>query len=93
MGLAIVFLFLVPWLDRSPVKSIRYKGWICKLALALFAVSFVALAYLGLQPSTPTSTALARVFSGIYFLYFIGMPFYTRWDKPKPVPDRVRFHD
>jgi ubiquinol-cytochrome c reductase cytochrome b subunit len=93
MGLAIVFLFLVPWLDRSPVKSIRYRGWICKLALALFAVSFVALGYLGLKPPSPTYVVLARVFSAGYFGFFALMPFYTRWDRPRAVPDRVRFHD
>jgi ubiquinol-cytochrome c reductase cytochrome b subunit len=93
MGLAIVLLFLVPWLDNSPVKSIRYRGWICRLALALFAVSFVALGYLGLQPPSPTYVVLARVFAVGYFAFFLLMPLYTRWDRPRPVPDRVRFHD
>jgi ubiquinol-cytochrome c reductase cytochrome b subunit len=92
MGLAILALFLLPWLDRSPVKSIRYRGWICRLALGLFAVSFVALGYLGLQPPSPTYVLLARLFSAIYFAFFALMPFYTKWDRPRPVPDRVRFH-
>ena len=93
MGAAIVMLFILPWLDRSPVKSIRYRGWIFKLAVTLFAVSFVALGYLGMQPVSVAFTIAARVFATIYFLFFLLMPFYTRWDRTKPVPDRVTFHD
>jgi ubiquinol-cytochrome c reductase cytochrome b subunit len=92
MGLAIVALFLLPWLDKSPVKSIRYRGWISRVALALFAVSFVALGYLGLQPPNRTYVILARIFALVYFAFFAFMPFYTRWDRTRPVPDRVRFH-
>ena len=61
MGAAIFVLFLLPWLDRSPVKSVRYRGPLFKIALAIFAVSFVALGYLGTQPATPLFTNLARV--------------------------------
>jgi len=93
MGAAIVVLFILPWLDRSPVRSIRYRGWIFKLAVTLFAVSFVALGYLGMQPVSVAFTIAARVFATIYFLFFLLMPFYTRWDRTKPVPDRVTFHD
>jgi ubiquinol-cytochrome c reductase cytochrome b subunit len=85
------FLFL-PWLDRSPVKSIRYKGWMSRTALALFTLSFVALSYLGLQPATGVYVVLARIFTGIYFLFFLLMPFYTRLEPVKPVPDRVVYH-
>jgi ubiquinol-cytochrome c reductase cytochrome b subunit len=92
MGLAILVLFLVPWLDRSPVKSIRYRGWICKVALGLFAVSFVALGYLGLKPPSPAYMLAAQIFSAVYFAFFILMPWYTRWDRPRQPPDRVRFH-
>jgi len=92
MGAAIVMLFILPWLDRSPVRSIRYRGWIFKLAVSLFAISFVALGYLGLQPVSATLTLVARVFTAIYFMFFLLMPFYTRWDRTKPVPDRVTFH-
>ena len=92
MGLAIVVLFLVPWLDRSRVRSIRYKGWISKIALGVFAISFVVLGYLGLQPATPAYVMLARVFTFLYFAFFILMPFYSRWDRTSPVPDRVTFH-
>ncbi len=89
MGAASVFLFFLPWLDRSPVKSIRYRGPLFKLALALFAVSFIVLGWLGTQPATPALTNLARLFSIIYFAFFILMPFYTMMDKTKPVPERV----
>ncbi|GBF30880.1 cytochrome b/c1 [bacterium MnTg04] len=92
MGAAIVVLFILPWLDRSPVRSIRYRGWIFKLAVTLFAISFLALGYLGLQPVSATFTLAARVFTAIYFMFFLLMPFYTRWDRTKPVPDRVTFH-
>ena len=89
MGLAVVLLFFLPWLDRCRVKSIRYRGWSFKLALAAFAISFLALGYLGLQPATDVYTNLARVFSLIYFAFFLFMPLYTSWEKTKPVPERV----
>jgi ubiquinol-cytochrome c reductase cytochrome b subunit len=92
MGLAVFAFFLMPWLDRSPVKSMRYKPFISKLMLAIFAISFVALGYLGLQPAEGTYVMLARIFSLLYFLFFIGMPFYSRWGTPKPVPARVTYH-
>lgn len=86
---SIAVLFLLPWLDRSPIKSIRYRGSIFKKALALFVVSFIALGYLGTQPATPTLTQFARFFSLIYFGFFLLMPIYTRWEKAKPVPKRL----
>ncbi|MBT8131440.1 MAG: cytochrome b N-terminal domain-containing protein [Gammaproteobacteria bacterium] len=92
MGLAIVMLFLVPWLDRSPVRSIRYKGWMFRLALGIFVVSFIMLGYLGLQEATPTFVLLARICTFLYFAFFILMPFYSRWDKTRPVPERVTYH-
>jgi ubiquinol-cytochrome c reductase cytochrome b subunit len=85
------FLFL-PWLDGSPVKSIRYKGWMSRTALAVFTVSFVALGYLGLQPAEGLYVVLARIFTIFYFLFFLLMPFYTRLDPVKPVPERVTYH-
>ncbi len=89
MGLAVGLLFFLPWLDRCRVKSIRYRGWFFKFALAVFAVSFVALGYLGLQPATGVYTNLARLFSLLYFAFFLLMPLYTSWEKTKPVPERV----
>ena len=89
MGLGTMILFLLPWLDRSPVKSIRYRGPIYKSALTLFVVSFLILGYLGMLPPTDGRTLVAQICTVIYFLFFILMPFYTRWDKTKPVPERV----
>lgn len=89
MGAAIAILFVLPWLDRSPVKSIRYKGWVSKLALALLVVSFAILGYLGVVVATPERTMWARILTVVYFAYFILMPWYTRIEKTKPVPERV----
>jgi ubiquinol-cytochrome c reductase cytochrome b subunit len=91
MGAAVLLFFFLPWLDRSPVKSIRYRGWKYKTALAAFTVSFVSLCYLGMQPATPFYTLLARFFSIVYFLFFLLMPFYTSRDNDKPVPERVTY--
>jgi ubiquinol-cytochrome c reductase cytochrome b subunit len=91
MGLAVMLFFFLPWLDRSPVKSIRYRGWKYKTALAAFTVSFVALGWLGMQVVTPAYTWAARFFSIVYFLFFLLMPYYTSRDKDKPVPQRVRY--
>ncbi len=89
MGAAIAILFVLPWLDRSPVRSMRYKGIHSKIWLALFAISFVVLGVLGAIPAGPVETLLARVFTVIYFLFFLLMPFYTSMETVKPVPDRV----
>ena len=89
MFAAIFLLFLLPWLDRSEVKSIRYRGPLFKIALTLFVISFVALSYLGIQPATPENVFRARIFSTIYFAFFLLMPWYTKIDKDKPVPERV----
>ena len=90
---AIVLLFLLPWLDRCKVKSIRYRGWQFKVALAGLVISFVALGFLGLQPATEkVYVYAARVFAGIYFAFFLLMPLYTSRERTKPVPERVVFH-
>ena len=89
MFAAIAMLFILPWLDRSGVKSIRYKGLIYKIAVAVFVVSFIMLGFFGTQPATPTYTMFARIFSVLYFLFFLLMPIYTKLDKTKPVPQRV----
>ncbi len=88
---AIVLLALLPWLDRSPVKSMRYRGWVPKLALAVFAVTFVMLGYLGLKPATGIFPLLARVFTVLYFAYFLLMPWWSRMGATKPVPERVTY--
>jgi ubiquinol-cytochrome c reductase cytochrome b subunit len=89
MFAAILILFLLPWLDRSKVKSMRYKGPIFKFMTGLFALSFVVLAWLGLQPVDPFLTLLSQIFTAIYFAYFLLMPIYSSIDKTKPVPERV----
>ena len=89
MGLGVLIFFLLPWLDRSPVKSIRYRGPLYKIALGIFVVAFLVLGYLGVLPPTPARTAVAQVFTVVYFLFFLLMPIYTKLDKTRPVPDRV----
>ena len=89
MGLSIVLLFFVPWLDRSPVKSIRYRGWNYKIALSLFVVSFIILGVLGALAPTPERTLLARICTVIYFLFLLLMPWYTKYDKTIPPPERI----
>lgn len=89
MGGAIAILFVLPWLDRSPVKSIRYKGWLSKIWLVIFAVSFVILGALGALPSTPERTMVAQITTALYFAFFILMPWYTKMEKTKPEPERV----
>src|SRR5581483_4560392 len=89
MGLALGAFFLVPWLDRSPVKSIRYRGWMYKTALTFFTIAFIVLGYLGTKPPTGLYSLLAKIGLVIYFLFFLLMPWYTTFDKTKPVPERV----
>ena len=89
MGGAIAILFVLPWLDRSPVRSWRYKGWASKIFIVIFAIAFLALTYLGGKPATGVNTAIAQVCTLIYFAFFILMPFYTKFEKCKPVPERV----
>jgi len=104
MGLSVLILFFVPWLDRSKVKSIRYKGPLFKRWIATFVISFFVLGYLGTVPSniwgqfssvipliggTDIATIVARIFTVLYFAFFLLMPFYSKKDKTKPVPKRV----
>jgi ubiquinol-cytochrome c reductase cytochrome b subunit len=92
MLIAVMAFLFMPWLDRSPVKSMRYRGWMSRAALATFAVSFVALGYLGMQPAEGLYVVLARIFAALYFAFFFLMPLYTRLDPVKPVPQRVVYH-
>jgi ubiquinol-cytochrome c reductase cytochrome b subunit len=104
MGIATMILFLLPWLDRSPVKSIRYRGPYYKWALGIFVVVFLLLGYLGVKPTTvwgqfgfdaffldtkDVATWVARLCTLLYFAFFILMPWYTAIDQVKPVPERV----
>ncbi|WP_405227676.1 cytochrome b [Lentisalinibacter sediminis] len=92
MGAAVLLPLFLPWLDRCKVRSIRYRGAIYKGALAAFVVSFIVLGYLGVQPATGLYTLLARIFTVVYFAFFLLMPFYTKIEKTKPVPERVVYH-
>ncbi|MDO9281432.1 MAG: cytochrome bc complex cytochrome b subunit [Methylotenera sp.] len=101
MGLSVMVFALLPWLDRSPVKSIRYKGGLYKGWLAAFVVSFLVLGYLGTVPANvwgqfgawmgkaDIATVVARICSVVYFAFFFLMPWYSKKDKTKPVPERV----
>jgi ubiquinol-cytochrome c reductase cytochrome b subunit len=91
MALSIVCFIVLPWLDRSPVKSTRYRPLVWKLALGLFAVTFVVLGYLGLKPADGLYVLLARIFTLLYFAFFALMPLYTRGESTAKVPDRVTF--
>ena len=92
MAGAVLLPVFLPWLDRARVRSIRYRGWIYKLALTLFVISFLVLGWLGTMPADDVYVLAARVFSVIYFAFFLLMPYYTTIDKTKPVPDRVVYH-
>jgi ubiquinol-cytochrome c reductase cytochrome b subunit len=92
MGAAIVVLFFVPWLDRSPVLSIRYRGRLYKIALTVFVLSFIALGLCGLKPPSGIYPQLAKVCTLLYFAFFLLMPWYTKFDRVKPVPERVTGH-
>jgi ubiquinol-cytochrome c reductase cytochrome b subunit len=89
MGLATLIFFLLPWLDRSPVKSIRYKGPLFRTALGVFVVVFLVLGYFGTQPVTAVGTFVSQVCTLLYFAFFLLMPWYSRVDKTKPEPVRV----
>ena len=105
MGLSVLIFFFVPWLDKSKVKSIRYKGALYKKWLSTFVISFIVLGYLGTVPSNvwgqfynaipiiggkDVATIIARIFTVTYFLFFILMPIYSKKDITKSVPKRVR---
>jgi ubiquinol-cytochrome c reductase cytochrome b subunit len=102
MGLSTLIFLLLPWLDRGAVKSIRYRGPIYKSALALFVTAFLVLGYLGTEATNvwgqfgswlgraDRATVVARIFTTIYFLFFLLMPWYTKIDRTKPEPERVK---
>ncbi len=90
---AIAILFAVPWLDRSKVNSVRYKGWITKTMLTMLVVCFIWLGKIGAGPGIdPVETQIGRVLTFLYFAFFITMPLWTKIDKTKPVPERVTTH-
>ena len=91
MGGAVVILFFLPWLDKCPVKSIRYRPSWHKYLYGVFVIIFVILAYLGTQPPTPVGERLSQAGTLFYFGFFLLMPWWSRIGKAKPVPTRVNF--
>jgi ubiquinol-cytochrome c reductase cytochrome b subunit len=90
MGAAVVVIAFLPWLDRSPIKSIRYRGSKFKFMLVLFIIAFIGLGILGAMPPTAGRTLISQILSFVYFAFFLGMPFYTKNDVGTvPVPTRV----
>jgi ubiquinol-cytochrome c reductase cytochrome b subunit len=89
MGAATLIFFLLPWLDRSPVKSIRYKGSLFRTALTIFVITFIVLGYYGVQVVTPVGTVISQIGTLVYFAFFLLMPWYSVMDKSRPEPDRV----
>jgi ubiquinol-cytochrome c reductase cytochrome b subunit len=89
MGISTLIFFLLPWLDRSPVKSIRYKGGIFRTALAIFVITFVVLGYYGTQTVTTAGTLISQIFTLLYFAFFLLMPWYSRVDATRPPPARL----
>ena len=87
---AIIFLFLLPWIDRGRVRSVRYRSTAHKLLLAMLVVSFLGLGYLGALPVTPGRTLFSQIFSIGYFGFFLGLWWISKNEKTKPVPERVR---
>jgi len=89
MGAATLIFFILPWLDQSPVKSIRYKGALFRTALTIFIFDFIVLGYFGTQPVTTAGTLISQVCTLIYFAFFALMPWYSKMDKTRPEPQRV----
>jgi len=93
MLIAVLSFFFLPWLDGSPVKSVRYRGWVHRVFLTIFTVSFLALMYLGMKPAQEPYVTWSRVFSLGYFSFFVALPFYSRFfERPRPVPERITLH-
>ena len=91
MGVAVLILFPLPWLDRSPVKSIRYRPSWNKCLYGIFVVNFLVLGYLGMKPPSDIGTLVSQVGTLFYFGFFLLMPWWSRIGEFKAVPDRVTF--
>ena len=88
---AIAVLFFLPWIDRNPVRSIRYRSAAYKAILFAFVISFLVLGYYGMQPVTPVGTWISRLGTLIYFGFFVALFFISKNESTKPVPERVRY--
>jgi ubiquinol-cytochrome c reductase cytochrome b subunit len=91
MGGSVVILFFLPWLDKSPVRSIRYRPDFHKYIYGIFVISFVILGYLGIKPPSPLFEKISQVCTIYYLAFFLAMPWWSKIGKFKPVPDRVTF--
>ncbi len=91
MGGSVVIFFFLPWLDKSPVRSIRYRPQFHKYIYGVFVVAFVVLGYLGIQPPSPLGERVSQIGTIIYFAFFLAMPWWSRMGEFKPVPTRVNF--
>jgi len=91
MGGSVVIFFFLPWLDKSPVKSIRYRPTFHKYIYAVFVICFVILGYLGIQPPSPVAEKVSQVCTLLYFAFFLAMPFWSKLGQFKQVPSRVNF--
>jgi ubiquinol-cytochrome c reductase cytochrome b subunit len=91
MGGAVIMLFFLPWLDHSPVRSIRYRPDWHKYVYAVFVLFFLVLGYLGAQPPTDVGTYVSQIGTLFYFAFFLLMPWWSRLGEFKPVPERVTF--
>lgn len=89
MASAIALMFVLPWLDKSPVRSIRYKGSWSKVAIVIFVISFIGLGYVGIRPVSSVRTLMAQIFTAGYFGFFLLMPFYSRFEKSKRPPEHI----
>jgi len=92
MAISVAAFLFVPWLDRAQNKSIRYRGVLSKLLLGMFFVTFLVLMWLGLKPAEGLYVMLARIFTALYFAFFILLPFVSKADGNGPVPERVTYH-
>jgi len=91
MGLSVTVFAALPWLDQSPVKSIRYRPLWHRVPIGVFVIAFLILGYLGMNPPTPARTLVAQVCTALYFSFFFLMPWWSRMGSFKPVPSRVTF--
>ena len=91
MGGSVVIFFFMPWLDQSPVKSIRYRPAFHKTLLILFVIAFAVLGYLGIQPPSPAGSIVSQIGTILYFAFFLAMPIWSQIGTFKPVPERVTF--
>ncbi|WP_426398873.1 cytochrome b [Ralstonia sp. R-29] len=91
MGGSVVIFFFLPWLDQSPVKSIRYRPGFHKVLLILFVIAFAVLGYLGIQPPSPIGSIISQIGTILYFAFFLAMPIWSQIGTFKPVPERVTF--